>query len=234
MKNLLFIISSLSCLSCYQTSEDTLNHDFNGFWRSGTGIFLVSDSIITHPYYDTPGYFNYKLTRDSLTIFDKCISDDEENFSAQVLSVGEEKLTLLYEKDTVNFTKINTTKPSIFKKVTFEAGMCFGTCPVFNVEINSDGNGVFNGLKYTKIKGLKKFTLNSKKVQEISQLLELVDIKNYPEDRFSPLPDDSMKNMTIEYENEEPIVIKGGLFGGQYYNVIKFFNQFETLLEPCS
>ena len=37
-----------------------------------------------------------------------------------------------------------------FKKITFHASTCFGTCPSMSVEINDDGTVFYQGRMYTK------------------------------------------------------------------------------------
>tara|TARA_B100000678_G_scaffold282909_1_gene282384 strand:- start:37 stop:534 length:498 start_codon:yes stop_codon:yes gene_type:complete len=45
------------------------------------------------------------------------------------------------------------------ESITYEAGACFGTCPVYKVTVRSDGTGTFEGERFTQVTGTRDFTL---------------------------------------------------------------------------
>ena len=43
--------------------------------------------------------------------------------------------------------------------IRYETGPCFGACPVYTVTVRPDGSGVFDGKRFTAVKGERPFTL---------------------------------------------------------------------------
>ena len=41
--------------------------------------------------------------------------------------------------------------------VSYETGPCFGACPVYRVTVNRDGNGLFEGRRFTAVTGERRF-----------------------------------------------------------------------------
>jgi len=41
--------------------------------------------------------------------------------------------------------------------ISFETGPCFGRCPVYRFHINSDGSGIFEGIRFTAVTGSRPF-----------------------------------------------------------------------------
>lgn len=41
--------------------------------------------------------------------------------------------------------------------ISYETGPCFGACPVYRVEVSSDGRGVFTGRRFTAVAGERAF-----------------------------------------------------------------------------
>jgi hypothetical protein len=44
------------------------------------------------------------------------------------------------------------------RSISYEAGPCFGTCPVFRVTVNTDGTGLFEGRRFTAVTGERRFS----------------------------------------------------------------------------
>ncbi|GAA0879992.1 hypothetical protein GCM10009119_29620 [Algoriphagus jejuensis] len=100
--------------------------------------------------------------------------------------------------------------------------------------ISSDGTVNYNGIEYTEIKGEINFKLNTKIINEINDLLEIVKIVSYPEETLSSPADNLRFNMIVEYPNGLKISIIDGLFEGKYQNIIKYFYFFERQLIESS
>ena len=49
-------------------------------------------------------------------------------------------------------------------KITIERTACFGTCPVYKIEIRGDGNCTYYGIEYVMEKGERNFTIDPKRV----------------------------------------------------------------------
>jgi hypothetical protein len=43
--------------------------------------------------------------------------------------------------------------------ITYATSPCFGACPVYTVTVRPDGNGVFEGKRFTAVAGERRFTL---------------------------------------------------------------------------
>lgn len=48
---------------------------------------------------------------------------------------------------------------------------CFGDCPIYTVAIDKDGNVVYNGKEYVLVKGIQKFSLTNKQLQNLNDKL---------------------------------------------------------------
>jgi len=45
------------------------------------------------------------------------------------------------------------------ESISYEAGPCFGTCPVFRVSVSPDGTGIFEGRQHTAVTGERTFRI---------------------------------------------------------------------------
>lgn len=45
--------------------------------------------------------------------------------------------------------------------ISYETGPCFGACPVYQVTVNADGTGTFDGRRFTTVTGRRTFTVTS-------------------------------------------------------------------------
>ena len=43
------------------------------------------------------------------------------------------------------------------ESITYETGPCFGACPVYRVTVNRDGEGLFEGRRFTAVAGERRF-----------------------------------------------------------------------------
>ena len=43
--------------------------------------------------------------------------------------------------------------------IVYETGPCFGACPVYRVTVGADGQGLFEGRRYTAVTGERRFTV---------------------------------------------------------------------------
>jgi hypothetical protein len=84
--------------------------------------------------------------------------------------------TLIYKFD--DFIELNK-KPSTAKiaSVKFHSGTCYGTCPDFQIKIDSKGNGSYQGNIYDKRKGRYNTTIKSADLKYLFELLAYIDVK---------------------------------------------------------
>ena len=43
------------------------------------------------------------------------------------------------------------------ESISYEAGPCFGACPIFRVTVRSDGTATFEGVNFTAVRGVRRF-----------------------------------------------------------------------------
>ena len=58
--------------------------------------------------------------------------------------------------------------------IYFETGPCFGTCPVYRFHVNSDGSGVFEGIRFTAFTGPRPFRATPAQYRAFARQLEPV------------------------------------------------------------
>lgn len=94
-------------------------------------------------------------------------------------------------------------KSSTYKieKVEFSTTMCFGTCPVFELEINSDRTSKYNATQYNDKTGKFKTTIDTANFNLIISLLNYIDFPNLKDDYSVNWTDDQSCTLTILYDN---------------------------------
>jgi hypothetical protein len=229
MEKSYFIFLFLILLSCSR-EEVQISQKLEGFWVNEDKMLLFRDSLMLHPIYDAPGLFEFNIINENLIVNNK-----EEYFvnsydTCSIKLVSENELILMVGDDTTEFLKYVSTEGRFFNRLFFEVEPCHGTCPVFEVEIFSDGTVKYNGKAYTEIKGLKEYKLNTVIINEVNDLLEIVNILEYPEEKLSNPAGFPRFNLVVEYDDDLSISIVDGLFEGKYINVIKYFYFFERQL----
>ncbi|MBU9713581.1 DUF6438 domain-containing protein [Evansella tamaricis] len=67
----------------------------------------------------------------------------------------------------------------MIKKITFERTACYGSCPIYKVEVFSDGEVKWNGFEYVSKLGIHEWKLTAKKMEKLNGLIEEFDFRNY-------------------------------------------------------
>lgn len=80
---------------------------------------------------------------------------------------------LLKDKQYIFYNRGQLVAPVDFKKITFHASTCFGTCPSMSVEVNRDGTVFYQGRIYTR-----EFTGNFEGKLSQGEMVELHKILN--------------------------------------------------------
>ncbi|MDO6437485.1 DUF6438 domain-containing protein [Cyclobacterium sp. 1_MG-2023] len=230
MKKPFYIFFFLTLLSCNKREEENISQKLNGFWFNDDKILLFRDSVMMHPIYDAPGLFEYTVKNEMLIVDNKDEYFEYDYDTCYVKLKKENELTLKFDDLDYQFQKYESKQKINFQKLYFEVEPCHGTCPIFEVYIFSDGTVKYNGKAYTEIEGEKSFKLNHRIIEEINDLLDVVKIVDYPEDKFSNPPGSPRFNMIVEYPNGLKISIIDGLFEGKYENIVRYFYFFERQL----
>ncbi|MDO6440462.1 DUF6438 domain-containing protein [Cyclobacterium sp. 1_MG-2023] len=230
MKITFYIFLFLTLLSCNKREEENISQKLNGFWFNDDKILLFRDSVMMHPIYEAPGLFEFTINDEMLIV--KNTQEYFENIydTCFVKLEKDNELTLAIDDVGYTFQKFESTQGMNFNRLYFEIEPCHGFCPVFQVEIFPDGTVNFNGIEYTEIEGPNEYNFNIEIINEINNLLEVVKIIDYPDDKFSNPPDSPRFNMGVEYPNGLKISIIDGLFEGKYENIIRYFYFFERQL----
>jgi hypothetical protein len=230
MKKLFYIFFFLVLLSCNKREEENISQKLSGIWFNDDKILLFRDSVMMHPIYDAPGLFEYTVKNEMLIIDNKDEYFEYDYDTCYVKLKKEGELTLKIDDLEFQFQKYESKKRIDFQKLYFEVEPCHGTCPIFEVYIFSDGTVKYNGIAYTEIEGEKSFKLNSNIIKEINDLLEVVKIVDYPDEKLSSPAGNPRFNMIVEYPNGLKISIIDGLFEGKYENIVRYFYFFDRQL----
>jgi acetamidase/formamidase len=70
-------------------------------------------------------------------------------------------------------------------QITLERTACFGSCPIYEVTISSDGTVVFDGRQYTGTKGIVRGQISSADFRRLVSEFEKIDYFSLP-NRFAP------------------------------------------------
>ena len=57
------------------------------------------------------------------------------------------------------------------RSISFETGPCFGACPVYRVTVRADGEGRFEGRRFTAVTGERAFTMTSSQFDAFARQL---------------------------------------------------------------
>lgn len=55
--------------------------------------------------------------------------------------------------------------------ISYSTSMCFGTCPVYTVTLGPDGQGIFNGERFTAVTGERRFQATPEQVRAVTAAL---------------------------------------------------------------
>ncbi len=57
-------------------------------------------------------------------------------------------------------------------EIRYETSVCYGSCPHFVVSVQPNGRGTFNGIRFTKVTGLRNFRATPAQVKAFTNALE--------------------------------------------------------------
>src|SRR5690554_6561818 len=106
-----------------------------------------------------------------------------------------------------NYIKENATYSNHkIEKIEYSTTMCFGTCPVFSLTINSDKNAEWNAEKYSKINNKEvngKFhsKITKKQYNKLIGLLNSIDLEKLKDESEVDWTDLQSSTLKIAYDN---------------------------------
>lgn len=142
---------------------------------------------------------------------DFCFNDEKKVISTD---------TLIYKFG--NFIE-NNFNPLSYKieKIEYSTTMCFGTCPVFELEINSDRTAKYNAIQYNDKTGKFKTRIDTANFNSIFSLLNYIDFPNLKDKYSVNWTDDQSCTLTITYDNgKRKKITDYGLIGSYGLGII--------------
>ncbi|WP_298511739.1 DUF6438 domain-containing protein [uncultured Kordia sp.] len=103
-----------------------------------------------------------------------------------------------------DFVASNPNKKKIknkIKEIHFEATPCYGSCPVFELKITSDGNLEYHGKQSTNFIGRKKLKLDATQLEELFGLIEYMDVKSLKDRYAVNATDNPSGNLKVVFKN---------------------------------
>ena len=83
--------------------------------------------------------------------------------------------------------KANTSEIELI--ISLQRTACFGTCPIYKIEIFSDGSGIYTGTRFVENIGVTKFSLSETQLNLILTKAEAIGFTNMKEDYSEPISD---------------------------------------------
>ena len=83
--------------------------------------------------------------------------------------------------------KANTSEIELI--ISLQRTACFGTCPIYKIEIFSDGSGIYTGTRSVKNIGVTKFSLSKTQLNLILTKAEAIGFTNMKEEYSEPISD---------------------------------------------
>lgn len=97
--------------------------------------------------------------------------------------------------------KNRKSKVDKIKELNFSTTGCFGSCPVFEIKLDSKRNLLYNGKRFTNHSGLKKFKLNQTNYDNLIGLIEYSELKKLKDFYSVNWSDDQTGKLKVIYEN---------------------------------
>lgn len=100
------------------------------------------------------------------------------------------------------FVELNKTPTSKkIEKISYETTMCFGTCPSFEIKIDTNRQAIYGPRAYNKLKkGPYKATISSSEFNDLVDLLNYIDFSNLKDNYSVNWTDDQTCFLTITYD----------------------------------
>ena len=83
--------------------------------------------------------------------------------------------------------KTNTSEIELI--ISLQRTACFGTCPIYKIEIFSDGNGIYTGTRFVENIGVTKFSLSATQLNLILTKAKAIGFSNMKEEYSEPISD---------------------------------------------
>jgi hypothetical protein len=124
--------------------------------------------------------------------------------------------TLVYRHG--DFIEVNN-QPSgyLIDSIQFRTNHCFGSCPVFTISMDKNGNAVYNAQTYNPKHGNFSGAINQKELEEITDLINYLEIKKLDDNYAVSWTDDQTAWLRVRFADGSVKEIKDygmrGTFG---------------------
>ena len=106
--------------------------------------------------------------------------------------------TLIYKFD--NFVELNKNPISIkIDSIIFHSGVCFGTCPDFEIKMDKNGNAIYRAGMYSKQTGLFKGEITPQAMNNLTSLLSYMHPQKLKDSYAVNWTDSPTCNLTIKF-----------------------------------
>jgi len=94
---------------------------------------------------------------------------------------------------------IKKTDPSEIELIIcLQRTACFGTCPIYKIEIYTDGSGTYTGTRFVKNIGSSKFQLAKSDVNKILEFANKIGFSRLKDEYSEPITDLPTTYITIK------------------------------------
>ena len=171
----------------------------NTFNMQETPDYLLLNCFVAMPIYiDGSPYLLYRHYKTKYSIDSVTYNGPDSSVS----NYYEEAIndTLIYKYG--GFIERNNRKfsPSV-KSISFSTTMCFGTCPVFELNISSDGKANYLAQMYNNKLGNFTTTLRPKELKEVWGLIKYLNISHLNDSYYVPATDMATSYLRIHFSN---------------------------------
>ena len=92
----------------------------------------------------------------------------------------------------------DTSTSKIELIISLQRTACFGTCPIYKIEIYTDGSGIYTGTRFVKNIGISKFQLSKTDVNKILEFANRIGFSRMKNEYSEPITDLPTTYITIK------------------------------------
>ena len=92
--------------------------------------------------------------------------------------------------------KTDTSKVELI--ISLQRTACFGTCPIYKIDIYTDGSGTYTGTRFVENIGVSKFQLVKSDVNKILEYAKKIGFSKLKDDYSEPITDLPTTYITIK------------------------------------
>ena len=85
--------------------------------------------------------------------------------------------------------KVASSESEIELIISLQRTACFGTCPIYKIEIYTDGSGIYTGTRFVENIGVIEFSLSENQINLILTQAEAIGFKNMKEEYSESISD---------------------------------------------